>query len=84
MDRENTQLISPNKGSWFFLGELFTSLPLAYDHAIRDRCGQCDLCLKACPTGAFIGPIFWMRVAASLPYDRAQGFYSTSSETPYR
>jgi epoxyqueuosine reductase len=53
---KNTQLISPKKGSWFFLGELFTSLPLAYDQAIRDRCGQCDLCLKACPTGAFIGP----------------------------
>ena len=53
---KNTQLISPKKGSWFFLGELFTSLPLAYDRAIRDRCGQCDLCLKACPTGAFVGP----------------------------
>ena len=53
---KNTQLISPKKGSWFFLGELFTSLPLAYDQAIRDRCGQCELCLKACPTGAFIGP----------------------------
>jgi epoxyqueuosine reductase len=53
---KNTQLISPKKGSWFFLGELFTSLPLAYDRAIRDRCGQCNLCLKACPTGAFVGP----------------------------
>ena len=53
---KNTQLISPKKGSWFFLGELFTDLSLAYDQAIRDRCGQCDLCLKACPTGAFIGP----------------------------
>ena len=53
---KNTQLISPKKGSWFFLGELFTDLPLSYDQAIRDRCGQCDLCLKACPTGAFTGP----------------------------
>jgi epoxyqueuosine reductase len=53
---KNTQLISPQRGSWFFLGELFVSLPLAYDRAIRDRCGQCDLCLKACPTGAFAGP----------------------------
>jgi epoxyqueuosine reductase len=35
---------------------LFTNLSLAYDQAIRDRCGQCELCLKACPTGAFIGP----------------------------
>src|SRR6185369_12717146 len=53
---KNTHLISPKKGSWFFLGELFVDLPLAYDRPIRDRCGRCDLCLKACPTGAFIGP----------------------------
>ena len=53
---KNTHLISPERGSWFFLGELFLSLPLAYDQAIRERCGKCDLCLKACPTGAFVGP----------------------------
>jgi epoxyqueuosine reductase len=53
---KNTHLISPRKGSWFFLGELFLSIPLAYDRAIRDRCGKCDLCLKACPTAAFVGP----------------------------
>lgn len=53
---KNTHLISPKKGSWFFLGELFLSLPLVYDRAIKDRCGKCDLCLKACPTAAFAGP----------------------------
>ncbi len=53
---KNTQLISPKRGSWFFLGELFVDLALAYDRPIRDRCGQCDLCLKACPTQAFVGP----------------------------
>ena len=53
---KNTHLISPQKGSWFFLGELFLSIPLTYDRPIRDRCGKCDLCLKACPTGAFVGP----------------------------
>jgi epoxyqueuosine reductase len=53
---KNTHLISPQRGSWFFLGELFLSLRLDYDRAIRDRCGKCDLCLKACPTGAFVGP----------------------------
>jgi epoxyqueuosine reductase len=53
---KNTHLISPERGSWFFLGELFLSLPLTYDRPIRERCGRCDLCLRACPTGAFAGP----------------------------
>jgi epoxyqueuosine reductase len=53
---KNTHLISPKNGSWFFLGELFVDLPLAYDRPMRDRCGQCDLCLRACPTNAFVGP----------------------------
>ena len=53
---KNTQLISPQKGSWFFLGELFVDLALAYDRPLRDRCGKCALCLKACPTNAFVGP----------------------------
>jgi len=53
---KNTHLISPKRGSWFFLGELFVDMPLAYDRPMPDRCGQCDLCLKACPTQAFVGP----------------------------
>jgi epoxyqueuosine reductase len=53
---KNTHLISPKRGSWFFLGELFVSLELPPDRSIRDRCGSCDLCLKACPTNAFVGP----------------------------
>ncbi|MGH7829733.1 MAG: tRNA epoxyqueuosine(34) reductase QueG, partial [Candidatus Binatia bacterium] len=53
---KNTHLISPKRGSWFFLGELFLNIDLHYDRPIRDRCGKCDLCLKACPTGAFVGP----------------------------
>jgi epoxyqueuosine reductase len=53
---KNTHLISPDRGSWFFLGELFLSMELVYDQPIRDRCGKCALCLEACPTGAFVGP----------------------------
>ena len=53
---KNTHLISPKRGSWFFLGELFLSLDLPPDRSIGDRCGSCDLCLKACPTNAFVGP----------------------------
>lgn len=53
---KNTTLIHPRRGSWFFLGELFLSLELEIDRAIRDRCGGCDLCIQACPTGALVGP----------------------------
>lgn len=53
---KNTNLLSMQIGSFFFLGELFLSLPLEWDRPIRDRCGQCRLCLDACPTNAFVGP----------------------------
>jgi epoxyqueuosine reductase len=53
---KNTHLISPRKGSWFFLGELFLGIPLDYDRPVRNRCGNCNLCLQACPTAAFVGP----------------------------
>ena len=53
---KNTNLLSMTIGSFFFLGELFLSLELEWDRPIRDRCGQCRLCLDACPTNAFLGP----------------------------
>ena len=53
---KNTMLLHPGRGSWFFLGELFLDLDLEHDRPMRDRCGRCDLCLKACPTQAFLGP----------------------------
>ena len=53
---KNTTLLSMKIGSFFFLGELFLNLELEYDRQVRDRCGQCRLCLDACPTNAFVGP----------------------------
>ena len=53
---KNTNLLSMKIGSFFFLGELFLNLELEYDRQVRDRCGQCRLCLDACPTNAFVGP----------------------------
>jgi epoxyqueuosine reductase len=49
---KNTQQIVPHAGSCFFLGELITTLPLAYDAPIADRCGTCRRCLDACPMRA--------------------------------
>lgn len=50
---KNTQLILPGKGSYFFLGEIVTTWEAdAYDKPVPSRCGTCDRCLLACPTGA--------------------------------
>ncbi len=50
---KNTQLILPGKGSFFFLGEIVTTWEAdAYDEPVPSRCGNCDRCLRACPTGA--------------------------------
>jgi epoxyqueuosine reductase len=53
---KNTNLLSMKVGSFFFLGELFLGVELEWDRPMRDRCGQCRLCLDACPTNAFVGP----------------------------
>ena len=48
----HTNLVSRRLGSWFFLGEIYTTLDLPPDDPHGDRCGSCDACQRACPTGA--------------------------------
>ncbi len=51
---KNSCLINQQQGSWFFLGELLLSIPLASDSPVPDRCGTCTRCIDACPTNAFV------------------------------
>src|SRR3954464_9399968 len=53
---KNTCVINPQAGSWIFLSEIICSLPLDVDAPSLDQCGDCMLCLEACPTQAFDGP----------------------------
>ncbi len=54
---KHSNLLSTDAGSWFFLGELFTDLPLAVDQPLpRSHCGSCTACLQACPTDAIVAP----------------------------
>lgn len=53
---KHTLLLTRGQGSLFFLGELFTTVPLPADPAEDGHCGRCRRCLDACPTGAIVAP----------------------------
>ncbi|MFL6575069.1 MAG: tRNA epoxyqueuosine(34) reductase QueG [Povalibacter sp.] len=53
---KHTNLINRNAGSWFFLGEILTDLPLPVDEPATAHCGTCQACLEICPTQAIVGP----------------------------
>ena len=54
---KNSMLINPKAGSWFFLGEIYTDLPLPTDPPQESlHCGSCTACLDDCPTGAIVAP----------------------------
>lgn len=53
---KHSNLINRKAGSWFFLGELYTDLPLPVDDKADSHCGSCTACLAICPTQAIVGP----------------------------
>jgi epoxyqueuosine reductase len=53
---KHTLLLNREAGSMFFLGEIYTDLPLPVDAPVTPHCGQCSACIDVCPTQAIIGP----------------------------
>lgn len=53
---KNSNLITKQVGSFYFIAELIVDLELEYDHATTDHCGSCTACIDACPTEAIVAP----------------------------
>jgi epoxyqueuosine reductase len=53
---KHTNLLAQNAGSWFFLGEIYTDLPLPEDRPVSAHCGNCRACIDVCPTQAIVAP----------------------------
>lgn len=53
---KHTLLINKERGSWFFLGEIYTNLPLITDTPASNHCGTCTSCMDVCPTQAIVAP----------------------------
>jgi len=53
---KHTLLLTRDRGSWFFLGEIYTDLPLPVTPAQTSHCGTCSKCIDVCPTGAIVAP----------------------------
>jgi len=53
---KHSNVLNKKAGSWFFIGELYTDLPLPIDSPAENHCGQCTDCIDICPTNAIIAP----------------------------
>jgi epoxyqueuosine reductase len=53
---KHTNLLDRQDGSWFFLGEIYTDLPLPVDEPVTAHCGSCTACIDVCPTRAIVAP----------------------------
>ena len=53
---KNTNILTQSHGSWVFLAQVITDIPLEPGAPLKKTCGQCSLCIPACPTGAIVAP----------------------------
>lgn len=53
---KHTNILNQDAGSWFFLGEIYTNLPLSESQTVDNHCGDCTACIDICPTQAIVKP----------------------------
>jgi epoxyqueuosine reductase len=53
---KHSNVLNKTAGSWFFIGELYTDLPLPIDTPAENHCGECTACIDICPTNAIVAP----------------------------
>ncbi|WP_340156818.1 tRNA epoxyqueuosine(34) reductase QueG [uncultured Maribacter sp.] len=81
---KNSNLLTQQVGSFYFIAELIVDIDLEYDHAVTDHCGTCTACLDACPTQAIVEPYvvdgskcisyFTIELKNELPYEMKGSF----------
>nr|WP_219914594.1 tRNA epoxyqueuosine(34) reductase QueG [Thalassobacillus sp. CUG 92003] len=79
---KNCAIITPEYGSYVYLGEMVTNIPFAPDEPVDDSCGDCNICVDACPTGALVqgGQLNAQRCIAFLT--QTKGFLEDEFRTP--
>ncbi len=65
---KHSLLVSPKKGSYFFLGEIIIDLELLYDEPMQDYCGSCTRCIDACPTEAISQEGYFINASKCISY----------------
>ena len=82
---KHTLLLNREAGSWFFLGEIYTDLPLPVDTPQSDHCGTCSRCIDVCPTQAIVAP-YQLDARRCISYltIETQGRYSGGTAPAHR
>ena len=82
---KNTNILTQTHGSWVFLAQVITDIPLSPDAPLKKTCGECVLCIDACPTGAIVAPfVIDNKRCISFPHHRTSWSNPTGTSAARR